>query len=317
MTDIVRIRDKYYVRATSGLADARLRILKYGSTIAALNRFGDIEGPSFGQTGIFHREARHLSRCVLLINGAQPLLLNSTIHNDNSYLSIDMTNPDLVLKSGASFPRETVHIYRSKFVLDDTCYDELRVNNYGSEQVRLTLSVLFDADFADIFEVRGAKREKRGMRLKDVVRPSHVELSYRGLDEIVRRTVLRFDPAPASLTARQARYELELEPKQEVFLHFSASCEQGVTARVNGGEPGCGSPTARSAMTLAASALPARIMKRGFSARATTFACLPWAMSKASIRMPACPGSTRSLAGMESSPRLRRCGSRPGSPQPF
>ena len=234
MTDIVRIRDKYYVRATSGLADARLRILKYGSTIAALNRFGDVEGPSFGQTGIFHQEARHLSRCVLQINGAQPLLLNSIIHDDNSYLSVDMTNPDLKLKSGASLPHETVHFYRSKFILNDTCYDELRVNNYGSDRVHLTLCILFEADFADIFEVRGTKREKRGTRLKDRVRQSLVELSYRGLDEIVRRTVLRFDPPPVALTARQARYELELRPKQEVFLHLSAACEQGPTVRVNG-----------------------------------------------------------------------------------
>jgi len=234
MTDIVRIRDKYYVRATSGLADARLRILKYGSTIAALNRFGDIEGPSFGQTGIFHQEARHLSRWVLQINGAQPLLLNSVVHDDNSYLSVDMTNPDLKLKSGASLPHETVHFYRSKFILDNTCYDELRVNNYGPNRVHLTLCVLFDADFADIFEVRGTKREKHGTRLKDVVRQSRVELSYRGLDEIVRRTALTFDPPPVALTAHQARYELELNPKQELFLHFSAACEQGSPVRVNG-----------------------------------------------------------------------------------
>ena len=233
MPDIVRIRDKYYVRATSALADARLCILKCGSTLASLNRFGDVEGPSFGQTGIFHLEARHLSRFVLQINGAQPMLLNSIIHDDNSFLSVDLTNPDLKLKSGTSLSSETIHFYRCKFVMGDTCYDELRINNYGPEPVQVTLSVIFEADFTDIFEIRGTKRERHGTRLQDVVGSSHVELSYQGLDEIVRRTVLRFDPEPDSLTARQARYELDLHPKQETFLYFNAHCEQISTPRVS------------------------------------------------------------------------------------
>jgi glycogen debranching enzyme len=241
MTDIVRIRDKYYVRATSALADARVCILKYGSTIAVLNRFGDIEGAGFGQTGVYHQETRHLSRFTLHLNGLRPLLLNSVMHEDNSYLSVDLANPEVSLKSGGSLPPQTVHFYRAKFVHGDTLYDQLRIDNYGSEAVRVQVSVAFEADFADIFEIRGTKRERHGARLDDVVGRAHAVLSYRGLDEIVRRTMLRFSPAPDFVSGRQARYELDLQPKQEVFLQINASCEQGAPRHVvddSGSPPG-------------------------------------------------------------------------------
>jgi glycogen debranching enzyme len=226
MTDIVRIRDKYYVRATSALADDRVRILKYGNTLAVLNRFGDIEAAGFGQLGLFHQETRHLSRWTVQLNGTQPLLLGSIIHDDNSFLSVDLTNFDTPLRPEGMLPRETVHLYRSKFVMEDTCYEEMRLSAYSTNAIHVTLLILFDADFADIFEIRGTKRTCRGQRLEDRAARDNVVLGYEGLDRIARRTILRFSPQPQSLTLRQARYELDLQPKRETFLFLSASCEQ-------------------------------------------------------------------------------------------
>ena len=54
MTDIVRLENEYYVRASSALADDRTRVLKYGETFAIFNRFGDIEPLGMSQFGLFH-----------------------------------------------------------------------------------------------------------------------------------------------------------------------------------------------------------------------------------------------------------------------
>ncbi|MGC1685036.1 MAG: glycogen debranching N-terminal domain-containing protein, partial [Candidatus Acidiferrales bacterium] len=94
MTDIVRVEDEYYVRASSALADDRTRVLKYGDTFAVFNRYGDIEALGLSQFGLFHAESRHLSRFALRVNQQQPLLLSSTIREDNSFLSVDLTNLD-------------------------------------------------------------------------------------------------------------------------------------------------------------------------------------------------------------------------------
>jgi len=85
VADIVRVKDQYYVKATSALADDRTRVLKYGDTFAVLNRYGDIEPLGFGQFGLFHSETRHLSRMTLQLNSQTPMLLSSTIRDDTPF----------------------------------------------------------------------------------------------------------------------------------------------------------------------------------------------------------------------------------------
>ena len=221
-----RDKRKYYVRATTGTADELIRILKHGETFAVLSRFGDVDGTGFGQMGVFYRETRHLSRLAVHLDDASPLLLSSIIHEDNAFLSVDMTNLDMTLNGGEKLQRETIHVYRSKFVLENTCYDEIRIMNYGPKAVRFGLTFSFDSDFADIFEIRGAARKRRGKRLEDTVESAKVVLSYKGLDSIVRYTALGFFPAPTQIGAAHARYELELEPKQQKALYVDVSCAQ-------------------------------------------------------------------------------------------
>ena len=109
------------------------------------------------------------SRCLFC--GFRPLLLSSTIREDNVLLAIDLTNPDIQLESGVSLPRGTVHIYRAKFLTESVCYDRITLNNYSDSAIDVEVSFAFDADFADIFEVRGEKREQRGEKLPQKIRP--------------------------------------------------------------------------------------------------------------------------------------------------
>ena len=226
MADIVRVRNQYYVRATSALADDRTRVLKYGDTFAVFNRYGDIEPLGFGQFGLFHAEARHLSRMTLLLNQQQPMLLSSTIHDDNAFLSVEMTNLDPPTKIDITPPRGTIHLFRSKFLDSGACYEQIRLLNYGLQPVQFSLVFQFSADFSDIFEVRGTKRLLKGERLDDLVHGDCAILAYRGLDGVVRKTYLEFSPKPRGLTSRQARYEMSLKPKEESSIFTTVSCER-------------------------------------------------------------------------------------------
>jgi glycogen debranching enzyme len=228
VTDIVRVKDEYYVKATSALADDRTRVLKYGDTFAVLNRYGDIEPIGHGQFGLFHAETRHLSRMTLQLNQQTPMLLSSTIRDDNAFLAVDMTNFDSSTtgdKTLNGLPRETVHLFRSKFLDQASCYEQIRLINYGLTPLQVTLSFQFEADFADIFEVRGTKRAKKGQRLTDTLEGDTAVLSYLGLDNLSRKTRLNFAPKPRLLSTRQARYEFTLEPKQEQSVFITACCE--------------------------------------------------------------------------------------------
>ena len=226
MKDILTIENEYYVRVTSALADDRTRVLKYGETFAVFNRVGDIEALGPVQFGLFYRETRHLSSMTFRVNGSQPMLLSSTIRDDNFFLSIDLSNVDHADRGVIILPRGTVHFFRAKFLEDGCCREQIRILNYGVETVVVPLSFHFGSDFADIFEVRGSKRGKRGILLPPRIARDEVVLRYRGLDELDRHTSLRFTPEPERLDADAAHFELLLEPKVERTIQVLVSCEE-------------------------------------------------------------------------------------------
>jgi Glycogen debranching enzyme len=225
LTDIVRVEDEYYVRASSALADDRTRVLKHGDTFAIFNRYGDIEAFGPSQFGLFHAESRYLSRFTMRVNQQQPLLLSSTIREDNAFLSVDLTNLDSPVNSDDTLPRGTVHIFRLQFLREASCYSIFACSITASSCSRFTL-LQFDADFADIFEVRGTKRARKGERLPEQVEGDAAILAYKGLDGVVRRTRLEFSPRPASLTTHEAHFQITLQPKEEKSIFSTVSCEQ-------------------------------------------------------------------------------------------
>jgi glycogen debranching enzyme len=232
LSDIIRVKDKYYVLASSALADDRTRVLKYGDTFGVFNRYGDIETVGDGQLGLFHAETRHLSRLTLRLHGKAPLLLSSTIQDDNAFLSVDLTNFDSTAANGrVTIPRGIVHIYRSKFLDDGLCYEHLRLTNYGLDPIDLALSFDFGADFADIFEVRGTPRRKKGQLLAVRIENDSVLLSYQGLDNVLRTTCLRFSPQPTSISENSAHFHLKLQPEGESAISLTTVCERNSAAR--------------------------------------------------------------------------------------
>jgi glycogen debranching enzyme len=227
--DIIRFQDKFYVLASSSLADNRTRVLKYGETFGVFNRYGDIETVGQGQLGIFYVETRHLSRMTLRFDGQTPLLLASTVRDDNAFLSVDLTNFDTATRP--HIPRGTVHLYRSKFLDEGICYEQFRLTNCGLTPVELSLSFEFGADFADIFEVRGTERRQKGRFQPSRVESDKVVLNYLGLDNVFRSTCLNFLPAPDSLSDASASYDVRLGSKEESTISVTVVCERNSAVR--------------------------------------------------------------------------------------
>ena len=186
------------------------RALKYGDTFVVLDSRGDIGMASNDSAGLFHNDTRHLSRLELLVNQSTPLLLGSTLRDDNSAFIVDLTNPDLMDGQRILLEKDRVHILRTIFLWRDTAYQRLGVRNYGDQPVELRLTILFENDFADLFEVRGAHRERRGTASAKLHGNDRVLLVYEGLDRKTRRTALNFDPPPDRLTTGAAVYDLHL-----------------------------------------------------------------------------------------------------------
>jgi len=221
--EIVRLSDSFYIVSTSPRIDDRTRVLKHGDTFAIFDRFGDMEPFGTGEFGMYHADTRFLSRLVLRLDGVRPLLLSSTVREDNAGLGVDLTNPDLWQGDELVIPRGSLHLFRAMLLWKSTCQERIRIHNYGEAAVELALSMSLDADFADIFEVRGMSRPARGRLLPPLVTPDALMLSYEGLDERIRRTRIMFDPRPTQLSESGVTYRLRLEPRTETSLRVAVA----------------------------------------------------------------------------------------------
>ena len=228
--DVIEVGDHFYIRAQSSLADDRTRVLLHGDTFAVFDRYGDIQPIGAGQQGIFHEETRYLSRLELRIGGLRPLLLSSTIREDNILFGSDLTNPDMELPSGESLARGTLHLYRTKFLGDGSCFEHITLLNYGSKPVELELSFVFGSDFADIFEVRGQRRERRGNCLAEEIDRSSVTLPYEGLDHVLRRTRIECLSHNCTIGSSEIVVPLGLDAQQETIVSLNVFCENKVVA---------------------------------------------------------------------------------------
>ena len=214
-----------HILAAASPADDRTRVLKHGDTFAVLDRYGEIKAGGLGEEGLYHDGTRFLSGFLLELEGQRPFFLSSTVAEDNDQLAVALTNPDLLRDGKVWLPLGSLHLALRKFLWRGVWYQQLRVKNHGREHVRTTLTVHFAADFADIFEVRGMKRAARGVDLQPQVGES-VLLGYRGLDGVVRRTRLSFEPPPSSLDVATARFELSLPPLAKSTLCWTIGCER-------------------------------------------------------------------------------------------
>ncbi len=215
---------QYYIAAKSSPAHDRVGVLKYGKMFCVFDRFGDIQTEGLGEEGLFYGGTRHLSQLAINLWNSRPLLLSSTIETNNFLFTADLANLDVSLKEKVVINRGTLHLHRSKFLWKDEYYEELKLTNYGLEPLAIPLRITFDADFRDIFEVRGMHRERRGPRQESVVNIDSVVLAYAGLDGVLRTTEVRFEPNPEKLAANEARYFLSLGPSESATLHFTVLC---------------------------------------------------------------------------------------------
>ncbi|HKD61595.1 MAG TPA: amylo-alpha-1,6-glucosidase [Terracidiphilus sp.] len=224
--DVIEVDQQFYIRASSALADDRTRVLLNGDTFAVFDRSGDIQPVGFGQQGIFHNETRHLSRLEMRLCGFRPLLLSSTIREDNVLFGVDLTNPDILLESGVSLPRGTIHIYRTKFLTEPICYDQITLTNFSDTSIDIEISFEFDADFADIFEVRGEKRKRRGEKLPEERGRSSITLAYDGLDLIRRSTRVECSIGQCTQFDGGIAVPLHIEARGELSFTLNVVCER-------------------------------------------------------------------------------------------
>jgi glycogen debranching enzyme len=220
---------EFYILAPEVPVPERTFVLKHDDTFGLFNDFGDIAAGARHEEGLYHEGTRFLSRLALKLAGGRPLLLSSAVRRDNLLMGVDLTNPDIYLGGNMLLPRGSPHIYRSKLIWGAVCYEHLHVRNFTRMPLDIALSLEFAADFADIFEVRGEERRRRGQQGKPRVTEERCELAYQGLDGVARRTLIECQPRASRVSGSELQLEAHLTARSEQVFEIKVTC--GIDAR--------------------------------------------------------------------------------------
>ncbi|MBV9539424.1 MAG: amylo-alpha-1,6-glucosidase, partial [Acidisphaera sp.] len=218
--------DPYGIGATESLQERRPRTLKHGDTFAMFDASGNIPAGRRIPEGVYHRDTRYLSQFEMRVGNAVPMLLSSTMRDDNATLTCDLTTPDMTSVDGGLIEHNLIHIRRTKFVYNGACFERIAIRNFGERPQRVSLDFRFAADFADLFEIRGRPRERRGELHPTCVGEDFVSLTYTGLDRRRRSTCLRFAPSPDLLEPDRAQYVVELPAGGRSVVHLEIGCDR-------------------------------------------------------------------------------------------
>jgi glycogen debranching enzyme len=115
-----------------------------GSTFCVSDERGDVTSPTMG---LFADDTRFLSRWVLTVNGARPLLLSSG--------KVDYYSATFFLRNplAGDLGYDEVSIKRDRFV-GDGMQEHIVVQNHAARPVEFELALDVGSDFADIFAVK-------------------------------------------------------------------------------------------------------------------------------------------------------------------
>lgn len=223
--------DAYSVQATAADTNDQdgletLMALKDGDAFLVADHWGDVKA---GADGLFERDTRLLSRFVLTVGRARPSRLSSGVTKDNVFFTCHSTNRPLPPMGGRSAPAGVLHLERRRFLWNRRLFERVRMVNHGVEDILLPLTFEFDADFADIFQVRGTVRPQHGEIHPPVIDGRRVTFSYTGLDGVGRTSCLAFSEPPARLSANRAEFMFSLPRGRSLDLFIECgldACEQ-------------------------------------------------------------------------------------------
>jgi glycogen debranching enzyme len=193
-----------------------------GKTFLATSVAGDIAPPGAPDVGFFHEDTRFLSHLEFKIDGQRSVVLSSS--TEKTFVSqIELTTGNITLRDSFDLPENTVHIRREQLLASDILFDRYTFENFNRCPVEFTVELVFNADFVDVFQVRGVARSEHGQYYEPVVETNGIIFSYRGRDDVLRQTVIRMDPTPVDIVRGSARWELRLEPLRKTALEVTVT----------------------------------------------------------------------------------------------
>ncbi len=192
-------------------------ILKHNDVFVVSDVNGDIAAGNEPGFGLYRSDTRFLSTYELRLNGRPPILLNNSV--DRAYVAtFQLVNPELGTPGEpGSIPKQSLSLRRTRFV-HNGLHERIGLQNCNVRAIEVELELRFDADYLDIFEVRGYHPLPMLGEIEEcAVHETGLLFAYRGLDGVRRDTEVVFDPVPR-LSRGRATIPVRLQPQQTFVL---------------------------------------------------------------------------------------------------
>lgn len=224
--------NQYYILSTSPGLGERSLVLKQDDLFSVFDSSGNIDSELRYDEGLYFKGTRHLSKLSLSLSLfeslARPHLLSSSVRADNVVLGADLTNPDVYASGRVVLPRGSLQLSRRIFLWEGVLYQQILIRSYGRGTIRTGLILEFDADYVDIFEVRGQERPERGSVEPPLLEKDQLTLAYCGLDGVRRSTLIKFQShtefLPVDEAFKRVSFSFDLPAFGQQMLTFSALC---------------------------------------------------------------------------------------------
>jgi glycogen debranching enzyme len=204
-------------------------ILKQDRLFLMVDRQGQIAPPGRCGLGLFYDDTRILSHYSLRFAGGLPSLLSAQVLRMYQ-AQIDLAMNDQAFGGNSWDPKNAVHILR-ELLLDGSLVERVTLTNYLTEPIDYSVELTAGCDFADIFEVRGWRRETRGHFFAPEVDDRSLTFSYRGRDGALMRTQIRFAQPPTEISGQGASWSFRLGASARQEIEWEVLTEMPGTER--------------------------------------------------------------------------------------
>lgn len=207
------------------------RVIKENDLFLMTDKSGDIPDNDQSGLGLYTRDTRFLSRMEIRINNQRPILLSSAA--DENYIStIRLTNPHMEEDGKLILWRESVEIERTRFIYEGALYETFKLTSYYPKAIQFDFSVLLDADFIDMFVIRGFQHGKLGNKTGERSASGEKVISYLGADELLRETKVKWDTQESRISETgEVHFDVELKHQESIEIAFF------IVPMIDGNEP--------------------------------------------------------------------------------
>lgn len=205
------------------------QVLKHGAHFLVMDDTGLMPVDSNIGCGLYRDDTRYLSQWDLVLNGETLTLLSGNTEAGFAGRFVYGNKGPRQKPLDKLLPEQSIEVER-EIVVSDAMRERLILTNYGTQAQDIQLVFKYGCDFADMFEVRGQKRTKRGSYAPAVVNSAEnsVLLAYRGLDNVAMKTLIGFSKLkPTTLASDHAEFKFNMPPRAVVELEAAVSTKLG------------------------------------------------------------------------------------------